>query len=464
MRDLLITLFVIASLPFIFKSPVNGALMWVWISVMNPHTHGWGYANSLPFAFIIAIVTIFSLMTTKHSKNLPITPVTAVLLAFVFWMNLTLPFALFMEGSVNQWIKVMKIMLMTFVCLMLIKSRKDVHRLVWILVISIGFYGVKGGIFTLRSGGTERVWGPAGTFIEGNNEIALALIMTIPLMYYLQQNSTNKWVRRGLAGAMLLSALAALGSYSRGAFLAIAAMLVCMWLKSGKKVTFGCLLAFAIPPSIMFMPGEWGTRMNTIGNYELDGSAQGRFNAWRMAYNLAKDRFFGGGFEIYNQSVFRIYAPNPTDIHAAHSNYFQVMGEHGFVGLGLYLMLGFLSWRCAAWIISNSRQHESLRWAAGLATMIQTSLIGFFVGGAFLSLAYFDVPYYFMIALVATRIIVEKALLAGPLQYVSTAKLSTGKQDVRSPAAASHSAPLPMPLVINALSRVQSDSHAVETK
>jgi hypothetical protein len=42
--------------------------------------------------------------------------------------------------------------------------------------------------------------------------------------------------------------------------------------------------------------------------------------------------------------------------------------------------------------------------------MIQVSLIGFAVGGAFLSLLYFDVPYYLMAAMVATRVLVEKEL------------------------------------------------------
>jgi probable O-glycosylation ligase (exosortase A-associated) len=397
-------------------------------------------------------------LATKQAKTLPITPVTIVLIAFVLWMNLTMPFALFMSDSVGQWKKVMKIMLMTFVCLMLVKNRKDVHRLIWVLVISLGYYGVKGGIFTLRSGGSHKVWGPAGTFIEGNNEIALALIMIIPLMYYLQQNSDRKWVRHGLTVAMLLSALAALGSYSRGAFVAIAAMLVCMWFKSDKKIAFGCLLALAIPPSIMFMPDEWGNRMNTISAYELDESAQGRINAWRMAYNLAKDRFFGGGFEIYNPPVFRIYAPNPNDIHAAHSNYFQLMGEHGFVGLGLYLLLGLLSWRCAAWIIRHAGQHESLRWAATLATMIQASLIGFFVGGAFLSLAYFDVPYYLMIALVATRIIVEQSLPAGSRQGMSTARSSVGRRAVRPLVVAHHAISRPAPRHADAPSHAKAVS------
>ena len=392
MRDLLITIIIFGSLPFIFKSPVTGVLMWVWISVMNPHSQTWGFASSFPFAFIIAVTTIVSVVLSRHPKNLPITSVTMTLICLVLWMNLTLPFSLFYDSALIQWEKVMKIMLMTFICLAVVKNSRDVHRLIWVLVISLGYYGVKGGIFTLRSGGSEKVWGPGGTFIAGNNEIALALVMVIPLMYYLHQDASNRWVRRALMGSMLLSALASLGSYSRGAFLAIAAMSIFMWFKSHKKMTFGFLLILTAPILLAFMPEQWNTRMNTINDYQSDGSAQGRINAWYMTYNLAKDRFFGGGFEIYNSFTFAAYAPNPTDVHAAHSNYFQMLGEHGFVGLGIYLLLGILTWRCATWIIRTTRQHESLRWAAILSRMIQTSLIGFFVGGAFLSLAYFDVP------------------------------------------------------------------------
>jgi probable O-glycosylation ligase (exosortase A-associated) len=428
MRDLLIALIVFGSLPFILKSPATGVLMWIWISVMNPHSQTWGFASSFPFAFIIAIATLVSLALSRHPKNLPLTPVTATLICLVLWMNVTLPFSLFYSSALIQWEKVMKIMLMTFVCLAVIKSRSDVQRLIWMITVSLGYYGIKGGIFTLRSGGSFKVWGPGGTFIAGNNEIALALIMVIPIMYYLHQNVSNRWVRWALIASMLLSGLASLGSYSRGAFLAIAAMSIFMWIKSRKKMAFGLLMILTIPIMLAFMPAEWDNRMNTIHDYQSDGSAQGRINAWYMAYNLAKDRFFGGGFEIYNQSTFSAYAPNPSDVHAAHSNYFQILGEHGFVGLGLYLLLGITTWRCASWIIDNTRKHESLHWAASLSRMLQTSLVGFFVGGAFLSLAYFDVPYYLMAVLVITRVIVEQAL--AKIDHVSSADMADGKHTV----------------------------------
>src|SRR5687768_14979255 len=173
MRDILVTLIVFGWLPLVFKKPYIGALMWVWISVMNPHTQGWGFATSFPFAAIIAAVTLVSLLFTKESKNLPLTLVTWCLIFFVLWMNVTTVFALYPDDAYLQWNKVMKIMLMTFVTFMLVKTKQHVQLLIWVIVISIGYYGVKGGIFTIKGGGVDMVWGPADTFIGGNNEIAL---------------------------------------------------------------------------------------------------------------------------------------------------------------------------------------------------------------------------------------------------------------------------------------------------
>jgi putative inorganic carbon (HCO3(-)) transporter len=239
MRDILVTLIVFGSIPFILKKPYIGVLMWVWISVMNPHTQGWGFATSFPFAAVIAATLLLSLLFTTEPKSLPLTPVTWALLAFIFWINVSTLFALQPDLVGTQWKKVMKIMLMVIVPLMLLKTKNHIQLFIWILVISLGFYGVKGGIFTVISGGHYRVWGPDTTFIEGNNEIALALILVIPLMHYLQMISHNKWVRRALTVAMLLCALASLGSYSRGALLAIAAMGAFLWFKSKRKLAFG---------------------------------------------------------------------------------------------------------------------------------------------------------------------------------------------------------------------------------
>ena len=410
MRDILVTLIFIGALPFVFKRPYIGVLLWVWFSVMNPHTLGWGFAVNFPFAAITGAVTLFSLIINKVPKTAPNVPIVIVFIAFVLWMNVTTFFAIHPDLVTDQWIKVMKIMLMTYVTFILIRDKKQVQLFIGVIVFSLAYFGVKGGIFTITGGGEHRVWGPGNSFISGNNEIALALVITIPLLHYLQVITKSKLAQYGLMVAMFLCAIAALGTYSRGALLALAAMGGFLWLKSKHKLQFTLLFLLCIPIMLAYMPEQWTQRMDTINTYEQDQSAMGRLSAWEMAYNLANDRpFVGGGFEVATREIFQRYGDG--DLHrAAHSIYFQALGEHGYVGLGLYLLLGFLTWRSSVWIIQNTKGLKEFEWASSLASMIQVSLIGFASGGAFLSLLYFDVPYYLMVAVVAIRTIVEKAL------------------------------------------------------
>ncbi len=411
MRDLFVTIVVFGALPYLFRNPNFGVVMWIWISVMNPHTQGWGFARSFPFAAIIACVTMLAMLAHKDRFRLPMTPVIVTFIVFVVWMSLGTLFSIHPETVGPQWNKVLKIMGMTLIVQMLLTEPKHIKWLLWAVVVSLGYYGVKGGIFTLRSGGQYKVWGPVGTFIDGNNEMALALVMVIPLMYYLMTQIRQKWGRIAMAGSMGLCAIASLGSYSRGAALAMAGMLAFLWLKSRHKIKLGLVLLVLSPLALIFMPEQWHARIDTINTYEQDASAMGRINAWWMAFNLANDRpFFGGGFDIYDRFVFGRYAPVPDDVHAAHSIYFQVLGEHGWVGFGIYMLLGWLTWRDGSAVIRLTRDLPHMQWATEMVRMIQVSLMGFFVGGAFLSLAYFDVPYYLMCAMVAIRLMVEKQL------------------------------------------------------
>jgi probable O-glycosylation ligase (exosortase A-associated) len=283
--------------------------------------------------------------------------------------------------------------------MILMQSKQRINHLVWVIAMSIGFYGVKGGIFTIVHGGVYHVRGPEGSFIGGDNEMGLALIMTIPLLRYLQLTTRSMWVRSFLAVAMVLCAAATVGSQSRGALLGLVAMGTFLWLKSRNKVFTAALGVVAIGLVLSVMPQQWYDRMSTIQNYDQDQSAMGRINAWKMAFNMAKNRPLGGGLESFQDYSFAIYAPNPDDVHASHSIYFEVLGEHGFVGLGLFLMLGLMTWRTASWVIGRARRDREKRWAADLAAMVQVSLVGYASAGAFLGLAYFDY-YYTHIALV----------------------------------------------------------------
>jgi len=422
MRDIALTVFLLGSLPFIVWRPAFGVFLWVWVSVMNPHRLAWGFAYDFQFAQLIAIATLLGLIFSRQPRHLPVTPVTAVLFAMAAWMSVTTLFAFDTAASLPMWQRVMKIQIMIFVTLALLHSKQHVQVLTWILAGSVAFFALKGGLFTLRSGGEHRVWGPAGSFIEENNALAVATVMTIPLLRYLQLQATNRWIRYGLIAAMALSVFSALGSQSRGALLAIAAMLAFLWLKTRTKVMTGLVLLMLVPVAIAFMPESWEDRMRSIQTYEEDGSAMGRINAWLMAFNLAKERpLTGGGFEIYNAEVFGRYAPDPTDLQGAHSIYFTMLGEHGFVGLFLFLLLWLLVWRDASWIDRQARGREGWQWASDLARMMQVSLVGYAVGGAFLYLAYYDVPYNLLVVIVLTRILVERHLRSADQAKAATA-------------------------------------------
>ena len=410
MRDIALFAVIFGALPFALFHPWIGAMLWTWVSLMNPHRLAWGAAFNFPFAAIVAGTTLLGLLLTRDRRSLPMTSPVIVLMLFVVWMCITSLFAIYPHLIGEMFSRVMKIQLMVFVTLALIHTRKQLLIFLWIVALSIGFYGLKGGFFTLRGGGTNLVWGPAGSFIEGNNELALAIIIVIPLLFYLRNLLRNALLRWGIVLAMVLCALAALGSHSRGALLAIAAMCLQLWLRSRHKFVSGIALVAIGMTLVAFMPEGWDRRMETIETYQQDSSAMGRINAWMMAYHLAKDRPLGGGFEVTTPELFARYAPVPTDIHAAHSIYFEVLGEHGFLGLALYLLFWFTTWRSASWVAKNAARSEQTRWAVDLAKMSQVSLFGYFVGGAFLSLAYFDLPYDIMIIIVVSRVLVAKAL------------------------------------------------------
>ncbi len=409
MRDIVLLAIVIPALILALRRPWIGVILWTWLSIMNPHRYTWGIAYSAPLAAAAAGCTLIGLLMTKDRAS----PVKGApvnwLLAFMAWMTLSWLFGLNIEGDYEQWKKVMKVDFMLLVALALLHSKQHILALVSVCAASLALLGAKGGVFTLATGGGGRVYGPPGSFISDNNEFALALVMTIPLLRFLQLQIQKPLAKRLLLVTMVLCAVSALGSQSRGAMLAISAMAVMMWWRGkGNKFQVGVLVAIVAITLLAFMPDEWSNRMSTIKTYEEDGSAMGRINAWWAAWNMAQHYPFGVGFKPATGELFARFAPEPTNVKAAHSIYFQVLGNHGFAGLALFLGIWISSWRMAGWLRSQKGVLPVNQWTVDLGAMCQVSLIGYLIGGAFLSLAYFDLPYNIMAIVVLTRAWVAK--------------------------------------------------------
>lgn len=399
MRDLVLGPIILGLAALGLLHPWFGIMGWTWVSIMNPHAYSW-QLSSMPVAAVIAGATLLGVLLTRDRRQFFVTCETTVLMLFMLWMCITLPFSFYLDESLHLWNRVMKIDLMVLVAMVVLYSKKHITMLAWVLAASIGFYGVKGGVFTLATGGNYRVWGPSGGYIEGNNEIALALVMIIPLIRFLHLTTESKWIKWGLVLSMLLCAVAALGSYSRGALLAVAAMAIVLWWRSDKKAVGAVLLVVTSAVLLSFMPEEWWTRMGTISQGGEDTSAGGRINAWWMAWNIAKDNLFGAGFMVAKPDVCALYSPIPLDCRAAHSIYFMVLGEHGFVGLFLFFLLWVFVWRSAGRLRTQGKNLPQTQWLSHLGAMCQVSLAGYAVGGAFLSLSYYDLPYNILILVV----------------------------------------------------------------
>jgi putative inorganic carbon (hco3(-)) transporter len=406
MRDYLIIAIVAAGSLAALRRPWIGVVVWTWLSIMNPHRYAWGPALNAPLAATIGGATLIGLLITRDRESPFKGPAVMAMVLFMTWMTLSWLFGLSTAGDEDQWIKVMKIDVMIVVGLALMRTKQHILALVW-AAASLGLLGAKGGVFTLLTGGSYKVWGPFGSFIEDNNSFAVAVIMTIPLLRFLQLQLVNYWAKQCMTVIMVLCAASALGSQSRGALLAVSAMAFVLWWRGKSRVVGGALILAAAILLIGFMPESWTDRMHTIETYDHDSSAMGRISAWWTAWGIALHYPFGVGFNQVRYELFAQFSPYGPYPLAAHSIYFQVLGNHGFIGLALFLTIWLLTWRSAAWLRKEGAKIPEAAWCSELGAMCQVSLLGYLVGGAFLSLAYFDLPYNIMMLVVLTRVWVQ---------------------------------------------------------
>jgi putative inorganic carbon (hco3(-)) transporter len=279
---------------------------------------------------------------------------------------------------------------------------------VWLMAGCIGFFGLKGGALFIITAGHHQFEGPPGTAIQDRNHLAAAMLMAVPLMNYLRLQSADRWIRCGLVGAMGLTILAVIGTYSRGGFIGLLAVAAFLWWRSRQKVVTLVLALLIAAPLPYFVPEQWTARMRTIETADKeDDSFKSRLLSWQTYLQAALDRpLTGAGIYALNKAeVFFTYMPYESGIdikndkaRAAHSIYFQVLGELGFVAFFVYLLLVTITWLSAQRVIAHSRRHIDLLWAGDLARMIQVALVAFLVSGAALSTAFYDL-YFMLISL-----------------------------------------------------------------
>jgi putative inorganic carbon (hco3(-)) transporter len=396
---------ILVLLPIVIVRPFVGVLLWSWISFMNPHrlVYG-GLGAELPWAMMTFVATIIGCVVAREPKRFPVNALTVLIVLFLVMITFTSMFALapwyFVEA---KWESVAKVFLFLLVTAGLLTSRERIHALIWVMVISMAYFGIKGGGFTLFGGGANRVYGPEFSMIEDNNHLATALLVSMPLMNFLRIESKHAIIRYGFMAAIALTLFAVVGSYSRGALLALGAVAGYFWLKSPSKIVSGTLLAIALVVAIAFMPEHWVERMHTINEYQEDASAMARFEVWHTAWVMATSRpLVGAGFfATYWQPVVSQFVPG-AGTRAVHSIWMEVLGENGFPTFFVWVGMSIAGAVYARRTIKRATGVPGLEWCVTLAKMTQVSMIAYLVGGSFLSLCYWD--YYFTILIAVSAV------------------------------------------------------------
>ncbi len=108
-----------------------------------------GAAYNFQFAQLIALATFAGMLFTKDERRWKAGPEVYLLMAFLVWMSLTTLGAIEPEAAFGEWKRVMKIQLMRLVALIVLHSRRHIELLIWVITLSVAFYGVKGGLFTI---------------------------------------------------------------------------------------------------------------------------------------------------------------------------------------------------------------------------------------------------------------------------------------------------------------------------
>lgn len=382
--------------------PFYGVCLWLIVAFLNPQAYTWGAATEFPWAMTVAISTLGGLFFFRSADwGRMISRESVMLMVLWLWCTVTSVISthtpLFQHHAADTWYRwgfVSKILLMTLAMLPIVSDFQKLRITLLTIAGCFGVFVAKAFPFIISTGGQHRLYGPPHSMIADNNDFGLALNMTLPLFFFLAQAETRTWVR-WLFGALFVMTIPAIFfTYSRGATLGVVVLSILMIARLRQRLLLAPVVVAGLFFAFMFAPESWTKRMNPDEDNVLDTSARSRLTAWTFAYNLAAEHpITGGGFATFTPELFVMYAP-AIDIHGAHSIYFQVLAEHGYPGLLLYLGLVGMSFWTAAGVLKEARERDDTT-VALYANMLRFSLIGFLIPGFFLGRAYFD--YFFAV-------------------------------------------------------------------
>ena len=425
-------LFLLMFLPFIIlalRNPFLGLCGWVWVMMAIPKNMLWGVSGDIRFIYILALATIIGMFFDKDPmRKHPFNGMFILMLLILALSGISNFFTMgSSDASWKVWSDFLKAIILSGLIMMLLTTRNRIETFLFALLIGIGFNVFFEGLKFLVTGGSYKIVGIVNSMMTDNNLFALATLMVIPLYLYIIPIVKHQYLKLGFTGLAGLSVVCVIGSFSRGGFIGLIIVSWQIFLKTKQKALFIIFILIFASAALYIASDKWTDRMQTIENAEEDESFLGRVTAWKLATLAALDNpVLGTGQDsIQHGHVWLYYyydidkfdfisvKNTPKNIpRAAHSIYFQVLGDVGFVGLLLFLLILGKGWNLSRNLAKRGLEH----WIRDLSKAINTILIVFMFSGALLSMAYYDLLYVLLSVLVClsrcneNRILKESSL------------------------------------------------------
>jgi probable O-glycosylation ligase (exosortase A-associated) len=420
LRDLLVFAVVMLTLPAAFRRPFIGLLLFSWLAYMRPQDLCWSFARTMRFSFFVGLVMLvgWAVHEAGHRKFWRPDVRTVSMLILGILMSVGLIFARNTGAYVMQYyVEFVKILMVALFTTGQVDSRQRLRVLLWTICLCLGFYGIKGGVFGVMTGGSTILRGPGGMLLD-NNDFALALVMNVPLLFYLGRSEKHPVLRRAADVGVMLTVLTILLTHSRGGFLALAMVTLVIAWRAQRLLQAGGMLILLAAAFFLFVPEHVMARLATIFEGGEESSAGARLHSWGVALRMIGDfPLLGVGLRNF-QVWYRDYSEFTFEgqfAYVAHNSYLQIWAEGGTIAFVVYLVLLLSVFPACRKLRHYAKGRPDLEWAGQYGRMMEATMVGFMTGAVFLNRGHFDLVYHFL-ALVSCMLFVTRlAARQGPV-------------------------------------------------
>lgn len=419
MRDLIFVAFLAAFFAGGFRKPFLFVLAYVYIDIVSPQRLTYILLNSVPISLIAVGLCVAGWALVDDKRDSRVGPRQLLILLLLLYCWLTTRNADFPVEALDKWGWVWKALAFAAFLPLTLRTKLRIEALLLIMILSASSIIIVGGIKTIASGGGG--YGSLNLMVDNNSglyegsTISTVAIAIIPLILWFSRYGTifrPDWKVRTFCYALVFSCLLIpVGTSTRTGLLCIGLVAVLMLRDTKRKVLYLGILGVLGLAAVPLLPSTFTDRMSTIKTYKADESASTRLAVWKWTWEYAKDHPLGGGFEMYRQNQIR-YDTEKVEgqegnlsidrkltidkARAFHSAYFEMLGEQGYPGLALWLIINLTGIIRMEVIRHRYRKAPpDQAWITPLAGALQSGHLVYLLGAAFIAIAF--QPFVYML-------------------------------------------------------------------